>query len=116
RIQNAVAHQRHVHVVQTHRSLVGPADAAEKKLVALGFRDGHVPEAPGGLPNHLDELVRGSLVLAFVRMMGAFLPSAIVVVGAEGRRRHGARERQQEKAKVYNRWTRVHDSTSRFQS
>ena len=64
RVQYAIAHQLHVDVVQSHRSVVGPAHAAEEQLVPLRHRPVDVTKATSGFANHPDQLARMLLVLA----------------------------------------------------
>src|SRR5262249_42115533 len=57
-VNDAVANQGVVHVVQAHSSRVGSADAAELEVIALALGDFDVLEAGGGLPHHLDQRAR----------------------------------------------------------
>ena len=60
RVQLAVADQRHVHVVQSHRADVGSADAAKQQLVALRFRRGGIAKPRSRLAHEPDELAGSS--------------------------------------------------------
>src|SRR5690606_15285035 len=95
RIQNAIADQVHLYVMKPHGAVVGAADAAEMKLIALGNRNVDVAEPSRGLTNRPHELacMLFRRVSSFV-IVRAALRAGWVIADRLQREGSGSRERQ----------------------
>ena len=82
-IQHAIAHQRHVDVVQTHRAVVRPAHAAEQQLIPIRLRLVDVAIPPSGFAHYLDQ-VAGVLLVLFGLLAIARISTAGRAGGSQG--------------------------------